>query len=128
MGFRVSRTMNEQQVASWFDDPDEPSLFAEPDRSIARMEQGRDAGWIKRAERAVLALAMPGNEFTTDDVWRIMDGEVPGEPRAMGAVIRKLVRRGVIEGTGKYVKSNRIECHHRPVPVWRGATTKGSDK
>lgn len=58
-----------------------------------------------------------GREFTTDELWRLCG--TPPEKRVMGAAIRILMRRGIIEDTGAYVASNRREAHARPIKVWR---------
>ena len=91
--------------------------------AVARVERNADSEWLLWAERAVVEAAAD-NRFTTDDVWHLLDAwrvEAPHEPRALGAVMRRMARVGVIRSTGEYVKSERVECHGRPIVVWSAA-------
>jgi len=37
----------------------------------------------------------------------------------LGAVMKAMARDGAIRATGEYRKSSRVDCHARPVAVWR---------
>lgn len=90
--------------------------------AIAKVESHADPAWMRAARAQVDDLARIYDEFTTDHVWDFLDmPEHPKcrEPRAMGAVMRKAAIDGVIATTGRYVNSNRAECHNRPVAIWR---------
>lgn len=81
-----------------------------------------DTSWAFAARRVVRELAARPLTFTTDDVWARLDGVVedtPRDRRAMGLVIKAAAAEGLIEHTGRWVKSERSECHGRPVAVWR---------
>lgn len=56
--------------------------------------------------------------ITTDDIWNEC-GTTVHEPRAMGAAMTKARRLGFILPTGSYRKSERPECHARPIQIWR---------
>jgi hypothetical protein len=108
-------------------DPENPPQSAREaaDAAIDTARQHAPADWLARAEKAVLMTAQDRETFTTDDVWlgeHTLDtlGEA-FEPRALGAVMRDLHRRGLIEPTDDYVPSCRRECHARPIRVWRQA-------
>lgn len=90
------------------------------DEAIARAEANAAPDWLATAERIVLAVS-PGGELTTDDIWTGLTaaGVATHEPRALGAVVRRLAKAGEIVATGHYRPSARRECHARPVPVWR---------
>ena len=91
------------------------------DAAIQQVEANADEGWLKAAHWAVVFLAEDGDPFTTDDIWEYVDRHgKPREPRAMGAVMKQAAAEGLIEATGEYRKSKRVECHARPVMVWRG--------
>lgn len=92
------------------------------DHAIDTVEANAHDEWLATADRIVRHLAAVGLPFTTDDVWSRLDarGVTTHEPRALGAVIRKAARRGLIATTGDYRKSVRPECHARPVAVWKG--------
>lgn len=75
------------------------------------------ADWMDRALNAARAVAARQATFTTDDVWALVGP--PPEPRAMGAVMKRLAAEDGAHATGGYVVSARAECHGRPVRVWR---------
>lgn len=90
--------------------------------AIDRVEAGADASWMEAASLVIRTLARVEDYFTTDLVWErleFMGVEQPREPRAMGAVIRRAVRAGLIEATGRYEPSGRVDCHARPCMLWR---------
>lgn len=92
------------------------------DAAIATAGRGADPRWVHWADRAIRHAAARAARFTTDDVWDLLETwevDPPREPRALGAVLRRLAREGVITSTGTYIKSSRVECHKRPVVVWR---------
>jgi hypothetical protein len=60
-----------------------------------------------------------GHEFTTDDIWKHVPATWKGEPRAMGAAMLKLAKRGVVVQTGAYRKSSMASCNARPKAIWR---------
>jgi hypothetical protein len=92
------------------------------DEAIDQAEDHAHAEWLAFALLTVKHLALLGSEFTTDAVWERLDhyGVTTHEPRAMGAVIKRAVRDGLIVPTGRYVKSARKVNHARPIPVWVG--------
>ena len=93
------------------------------EEALTVVEAAADPRWVDTCMKIVRHLAQLGGRFTTDDVWDLLDetGVWTKEPRAMGAVIRKLAADKVIVGDGEYWVSRRPECHQRPVKVWRGA-------
>jgi hypothetical protein len=93
-------------------------LFGEQlrDEAIRAVESPRK-DWVAYAYDMICAIP-PGTEFVSDYVWARMD-EPPDEPRALGAAMMKASRRGVIEETGNYIKSQRPACHARPCKQWR---------
>lgn len=100
----------------------QPDLFAaaaERDAALLTVEHNADPDWMRTATQAVLDLPI-GEQFTTDAVWAALAGTdaITHEPRALGALMRRLARAGAIAKTGDYLPSGRRECHMRPVPVW----------
>ena len=100
------------------------------DKALERVERGANAEWMMWATQIVALVADILPEFTTDDVWDRLD-TVPDiqtpEPRAMGPVMTKAVRDGVIEplrcgacGTEKVVRrSRRPDRQQGDVTVYR---------
>lgn len=81
--------------------------------------------WILHAVQAVKAICRergPDGAFTTDAVWAILDHwriEPPTEPRALGAAMMRAKKLGLCVPTSVTVKSVRVDCHARPVRVWK---------
>jgi hypothetical protein len=102
---------------------DQPPIEAVTAEAIDRAGRHADSGWLDAALDAIHTLAIDQNIcFTTDDVWHLLktNGVEPThEPRAMGAAMRIAQSRRLIESTGDYRKSSRIECHGRPVMIWK---------
>lgn len=104
--------------------------------AIDRVEENADEAWMEAAMMAVKHVCtqrkrwqdQDGLTFTTDDVWEAIDHlargfdpplDPPHEPRAMGAVMLKASRAGLIQKTNLTKDSVRPECNCRPVRVWR---------
>ena len=100
---------------------DAATAQAAKDDAIERVSKHANPQWKAMAMTTAENLARALQEFTTDDVWFVMGtmGSLTHEPRAMGAITTEAKRRGWIEPTGRYVQSQRKECHARPVLVWR---------
>jgi len=92
------------------------------DEAIDRVESKNErfVGWAMDSIRICLQYPVP---FTSDDVW-MGTLNLCTDPRAMGAAIRKAHRDGLIEPTGRWVKSTRAACHSRPVREWRGTLSR----
>jgi hypothetical protein len=89
------------------------------DEAIARVEANAPERWLQRAHDTVQLIALARFDFTTDHVWDALGDDRPAEPRALGAVMKAMARDGKIRATGEYRKSERADCHARPVAVWR---------
>ncbi len=89
--------------------------------AIDRVERNADEQWKDEAYKCVRLARVYYAEFTTDTIWKMLEniGHTTHEPRAMGAIMRRAAKEGLIEPTGKYLKSRRPECHKRPVMLWR---------
>lgn len=84
-------------------------------------EAGADEGWLRAARLELAALAASGLPWTTDFIWFRLEalGVSTREPRALGSVIRKAQRDGLIRQVG-YRPTTRPEAHARPIPVYVG--------
>lgn len=92
----------------------------------ARVERNRelDAAWQDAAIREVETLARSRDEFTTDDVWEVLNMP-PREGRQIGALMAACRARGFIEKTDATRPSDRPNCNRRPVRVWRSLIRDG---
>jgi len=86
-----------------------------------RGDNACDPDWDRAAEEAVRAVARRQPTLTTDDVWALLEASDARthEPRALGAVMRRMAEAGVIAATERYTKSQRPVCHSRKIQVWR---------
>jgi len=94
------------------------------DHAIQRVDQHAEPDWKEHAYTAVLETAREQPDgFIVDDVWpRIPDTvEAPHELRAMGAVMRRAQRDGMIVPTRDFLLSARVTAHRNPRRVWRSA-------
>lgn len=94
------------------------------DISLEQVERAADEAWMAAAWAAVLWACelRPGGEFTTDLIWWRLNklGTVPPrEPRALGPVILKAARLGLIERTDRTALTTRPQAHRGLVRVWR---------
>lgn len=103
----------------------QPSLFdridAERDNAIQQVERNADPDWKEMAYITGYSVARRNSEFLSEDVWQALldQGVHTHEPRAMGAVMRRLHADKVIEPTDRFVKSPSPLGHGRPSRVWR---------
>jgi len=81
---------------------------------------------MRRAFAAVEACARAEAEFTTDDVWRLLEAGGPligHENRFLGKVMSEAAIRGWCVKNGKQVRTGRVEAHRREIPVWKSLLT-----
>lgn len=89
------------------------------DNRMDQAENGTSQEWIDAARRAVWDLATNRRDFTTDDVWHLLEQRgvpAPREPRALGPVVFKALRSGAIRDTGRIVRS--VRRHSTKITVY----------
>jgi hypothetical protein len=85
------------------------------DAAIAQVDANADDEWKRYALGFVAEVSGVLDDFTTDDLWDL--GLIkPREPRALGPVMRRAAKRGLIATTGEFRKSRYRNC--APLPVW----------
>lgn len=85
--------------------------------AIARVDE-HNGDWVDAAEVAAHRLLPSLGRFTTDELWHALPDR-PREPRAMGALMRRLASRNLAVLTGEWRLSKIPACHRRPKAVWR---------
>lgn len=88
---------------------------------MERVSAAADPQWQKDVRVAIQVVARRGVEFTTDEVWGLLDAwgiPRPREPRAMGPAMTAAVDDRVIKRTGGYKHSTRPEAHANPKPQY----------
>lgn len=88
------------------------------DEAVERSYAAADDDWRDRASSAITRCASKYAEFTTDEVWA--EGlEQPLEGRALGGVMRRAARDGIIKKTDRVRLSTNPIRHRRPMAVWQ---------
>jgi hypothetical protein len=104
---------------------DQPTLFddqaAARDNAIDRAEEHADVAWRQAAYDSGRRLAAIRATLISEDIFASMAGTglATHEPRAMGAIMRRLHKDGLIEPTDRFVTSPSPVGHKRPSRVWR---------
>jgi hypothetical protein len=91
----------------------------EADAAMRSTQHNTDPTWAEHAERIIVDLARTGRHFTSDDVMDALtdvDVENP-DPRALGPIIKKCIRREWIHRTGFEPSRRR---HGTPIPAYVG--------
>lgn len=98
------------------------AAIAARDEALRRIE-GSSPDAIEAALQVVHACALTMPLFSTDDVWRRL--QETGQHfdkrhrRFLGAAMQQAAKLGWCEATAEYRPSERVECHGRPVRMWR---------
>ena len=94
-------------------------------QAMAEVEANADYQWKECVEEVIKDICKElgfGGKFTTDLVWEKMETIFPNqsthEPRAMGPLMSKMSKMGIIRKTNTYKDSERVECHARPLQIW----------
>ena len=102
------------------DEPDRERLAAEDaaarERDIARADTYADDEWKATALSVAEAVARGTASFTSDDLW-LAGLPTPREPRALGPIMREIVKRGWAAITDEYRPS--VRRHSTPLRVYR---------
>ena len=91
---------------------------AQGERGMEVALSGADEMWAGRIELRIRS-TLPGDEFIAPDVSAQVtaDGYFTESPRAIGAIIKRLSREGIITTTGEYRRARTSNGTMRP--VWR---------
>jgi hypothetical protein len=89
--------------------------------------------WLKEAFSIMMRVARRNKQFSMDDIWAELDkayekGTLPDidiDHRVLGPMLRHLVKEGLIDSTGYYVKSIRTGGGSRPITVWTSHIYQG---
>lgn len=102
--------------------------YVQPHLNLTEGERLRDTGITRVLEADSqaqwrgdayhwLALLAEGAEVTSTDLIEAVG--MPPSPNAVGAIMRSASVQGLIEPTGRYIRSTRPSCHAAVVRVWR---------
>jgi hypothetical protein len=91
------------------------------EKGMSRADKAVAEVWKEACDQAILYLATTSGDFTAEDI-RLMVGDPPFHPNAMGARFNAAGRRGQIEKVG-FREAERGSAHRRVLTVWRGVAT-----
>lgn len=79
--------------------------------------------WAERAYDTVISVAETHQEFTPDDIWKTGLPK-PVEARALGGVMARAKREGIIEKTGRVQPTTQVESHGADITIWKSLIFK----
>lgn len=97
------------------------------EQAIHQVETNANPDWKDAAYSTGVDLAKSQEYFTSEEVLlNMVRGIETHEPRAMGPVMRRLQKDGVIEATSRFITSISPLGHGRPSRVWKSLMVSGS--
>lgn len=96
--------------------------------SLQQVEQNAEQEWLDCAYQAVMVIAKRRPEFTADPVWRLLEYwqvPPPHEPRALGPVMIRAVKRGLCVKTDRVTPSVLPQRNRRPITIYRSLVYGG---
>lgn len=111
--------MNSKPQENSLNQPTLWDALAAADAAIKQVDENADEGWKRAAERSVWEWSQTGSHFTTDDVMDSIDalGVKTHDNRALGPVMRRMIRSNVIEEVGMTRSRRR---HGARIPIYAG--------
>lgn len=94
------------------------------DAALAAVEANADDDWLTEAYDQLVAYLQNHPEFFVDDFWSATGLREPREARALGPVVMRAARAGLMEKTGDFRKSVRSNMTEKP--VWRSLIHLGA--
>lgn len=95
-------------------------IAAAREEAINRVENHANPTWKEVAYLTAIRVARTKRYFISEDVWDALPSDIgTHEPRAMGAIMRRLRKEQVIEPTDQFVTSPSPLGHGRPSRVWK---------
>lgn len=105
-------------------------IAAARDEAIARVDAHADVDWKAQAYATGIRIAEREEYLISEDIWQaLVDAGVhTHEPRAMGAVMKRLSRSKVIAPTDRFITSPSPLGHGRPSRMWESLIWPGRDR
>ena len=89
--------------------------------AIKQVAAHADPQWVAKANEALDIVIKNNQEFTSDQVWKLLDSwqvPRPHSPSAMGSIMRSAAKSKRIKKTGRFIPSTQATNHQRDVAVW----------
>ena len=87
------------------------------DAGMAAVEEAADPDWMDEAWDALVNWLKTHDTFFVDDFWSGTQLSIPRESRALGPIVMRASRQGLMEKTGQFRPSVRSNMTEKP--VWR---------
>jgi DNA polymerase len=87
------------------------------DEGMAQVKEAADPTWMQDAWEALIEYLRTHPEFHVDDFWKDTELRMPREARALGPVVMKAARAGLMVKTGEFRESVRSNLSSKP--CWR---------
>lgn len=101
---------------------DLPAARAARDEAVERVESAADGRFNDQAFHALDRVARRIRLFIVDDVWKELGADQAiastHDKRAMGAVMQRGRREGLIMATADFKASAQKQCHANPRRIW----------
>jgi len=95
-------------------------IINEHEKAIDIAETHADMNWKEVAYLTAIQVATRQRTLVSEDVWDNMPaGTETHEPRAMGAIMRRLRKDNIIVPTEQFIVSTSPKGHGRPSRVWQ---------
>lgn len=106
------------------------AVDATREAAIAAADAGATWQWKERAFQTIVSVAERMQRFTSEDVWDAGLGtEGAGEGDALGPVMRRVARAGLIRSTKEFeTETKRAQRHNNPKRVWQSLIYKGEEE
>jgi hypothetical protein len=102
-------------------------IVKQRDNAIDTVEAHANEDWAENAYITGMRLARHQTTLMSEDIWDAMNTtEQTHEPRAMGAVMRRLHRDRVITPTEVFTRSTSPRGHGRPSRIWESLIARGT--
>lgn len=94
------------------------------DAALVQVEQGADPDWMVAAWDALVAYLKHHSEWFADDFWANTTLERPRESRALGPVVLRAAREGLMAKSGQFRKS--VASNMTEKPIWTSKIYKAA--
>lgn len=93
------------------------------DLGMEMVETGADDGWMDRAWDHLVRYLQGNAEFFVDDFWAGSGLDRPAESRALGPLVNRAAREGLMQKSGEFRKS--VASNLTEKPVWASLIYEG---
>lgn len=113
----LSRARSAQRGQQWSEAGERRDL------GMAMAETGADDGWMDRAWGHLVRYLRGNAEFFVDDFWATSGLDRPSESRALGPLVNRAARDGLMRKSGEFRKS--VASNLTEKPVWASLIYEG---